>query len=371
MLAPEPLQQVERTWVLRRGRRLSYFSGCDYFRLSSHPLVVEAFHRGAERYGLNIAASRLTTGEHEVYQLLEAEIGRFFDAPSAVLVSSGYQSAQVVAQALAGAFTHALLDSRAHPSLRDAAAFLECPTVSFGHRDTPALQQAVTACGPDARPIVFTDGLFAHDGSVAPLQEYLRILPEKAFLLVDDAHGAGVLGQTGKGTPEHCGISRDRIIQTITLSKAFGAWGGAIVCSPELREKILIRSRAFAGSTAPPLPYACAALESLHLLGTDPDYRQRLRTNMNRLAATVGLAGSELSPGPIFSWRPASETDGDTLAARLFGAIIFPQWIRYPGGPATGYFRFAISSEHSPDQMRTLKETLDSFFTGQRGTLGN
>jgi len=190
MTEPEPLQQISRTYVRYRGRKLAYFSGCDYFRLASHPKVIAALQTGVKRYGLNVAASRMTTGNHVLYGELEAELAGFFGAQSALLVSSGYMTNLVAAQALAGSYSHALVDEGAHTSLADAARLLDCPVLRFKSRDAEALKQAVRRCGPQARLLVLTDGMFSHDGSAAPLAEYLEILPRDALLLVDDAHGA-------------------------------------------------------------------------------------------------------------------------------------------------------------------------------------
>src|SRR4029077_10374100 len=121
----------------------------------------------------------------------------------------------VVAQALAGNFSHALIDERSHPSLSDAARFLDCPILQFRHADVEAMAHAVSRCGPGTKLILLTDGVFSHDGSAAPLKEYLKKLPSDAVILVDDAHGAGVLGKKGRGAVEHVGIGRGRIIQTI------------------------------------------------------------------------------------------------------------------------------------------------------------
>src|SRR5208337_4673365 len=115
MTEPEPLQQVDRTYVRYRQRKLSYYSGCDYFRLASHPRVLAAVQAGARKYGLNVAASRMTTGNHALYHELEAQLADFFAAESALLVSCGYVTNLVVAQAWAGHFSHALIDAAAHP----------------------------------------------------------------------------------------------------------------------------------------------------------------------------------------------------------------------------------------------------------------
>jgi len=108
----EPLQQVDRTCVLLRGRKLSYFAGCDYFRLSSHSDVLRALREGVDRFGLNVSASRKTTGNHALYGKLEAKLAEFFSVEAAVLISNGYMTNLAVAQALAGEFTHALIDER-------------------------------------------------------------------------------------------------------------------------------------------------------------------------------------------------------------------------------------------------------------------
>src|SRR6266568_3241566 len=151
MIEPEPLQQVERTYVRLGKRKLSYFGGCDYFRLASHPKVIAALHDGADRYGLNVAASRLTTGNHALYYKLEDELAAFFAVESATLISGGYLANLVAAQALAGNFSHALIDEKAHPSLSDAVRFLDCPILRFRHREPEDLVRAVNRCGRDSK----------------------------------------------------------------------------------------------------------------------------------------------------------------------------------------------------------------------------
>ena len=363
MIEPEPLQQVDRTFVRFRGRKLSYFSGCDYFRLASHPKVVKALKMGVSRYGLSVSASRLTTGNHVLYRRLEQDLAKFFGAPSALLLGSGYLANLAVAQALSGQFSHALLDEQAHPSLSDAVRFLDCPVLRFKHRAAAELQLAVARCGPEAKLIVLTDGMFSRDGSAAPLREYLDVLPEDAQLLVDDAHGGGVLGKTGKGTLEHEGVRRERVIQTVTLSKAFGAFGGAILCTKALRECIASRSELFAGSTPLPLPLASAALQACSLLRSSRKFQERLRHNSWLAKEQLRAAGLPLpqTPGPIIALKSQGQTVGARLRRALLAGGIYPSLIRYPGGPADGYFRFVISSEHSKAQIERLTKVLASF----------
>jgi len=353
------LQQVDRTYVRFKGRKFSYFSGCDYFRLASHPRVIAALQSGLKKYGLNVASSRVTTGNHKLYRELEKKLAAFFHAEDAVLVSTGYLSNLVAAQALAGNFSHALIDERSHPSLGEAARFLECPVVQFKHRDLQSLQAAVARCGPHSKLILLTDGMFSNDGSAAPLAEYLRILPGDAMILLDDAHGAGVLGKTGQGAVEHSGVGRRRVIQTITLSKSFGVYGGAILCTRKLREKIISRSRMFIGSTPLPLPLVSAALQSVALFQSDKSLRPRLLANRDYVkTALSGADSSFATPGPIVPIIPKDSRQVARLRLALMKAGIYPALTKYPGAPANGYFRFVISSEHTRAQLDRLLKVL-------------
>jgi 7-keto-8-aminopelargonate synthetase-like enzyme len=363
MTEAESLQQVDRTCVRYRGRKLSYFSGCDYFRLASHPAVLEAMRDGLKKFGLNVAASRVTTGNHELYERLERRVAEFFDAQDALLLPSGYMTNMVVAQALAGSFSHALIDERAHVCLWDAAQFLNCPVLKFKHRDPNDLARAIRRCGIAPKPVLLTDGMFARDGSAAPLRAYLEILPKGAVILVDDAHGAGVLGQTGKGTLELECVGRRQIIQNITLSKAFGVYGGVVLGTRGLRKKILAKSRLFAGTTPLPLPLANAALAAVEILKSDKSLRQRLVRNAEYVKGALRAAGFQLptAPGPIVPLHLRHPREAAKLKQALLKARIYPPFVKYPGGPAKGYFRFVLSSEHSQEQLDNLLKVLVGF----------
>jgi len=139
MKEAEALQQFGKAQVIYRGRTLAYFAGCDYFRLARHPLVSQAAARACRTVGLSVSASRRTTGNHVLYQTLERELAKFFRAPAALLLPTGYMSDLAVGQALAGQFTHALMDARSHGSLATAARFFDCPLITFPHRNASAL----------------------------------------------------------------------------------------------------------------------------------------------------------------------------------------------------------------------------------------
>jgi 7-keto-8-aminopelargonate synthetase-like enzyme len=356
----EPLQQIDRTFVLHRGRKLSYFAGCDYFRMASHPVVLAAMREGIGKFGLNVSASRRTTGNHALYEELEHALAKFFGVEAAVLLSTGYSTNLAVAQTLAGNFTHVLADERAHLSLLDAWRMLGRKPKFFRHREMADAKVAAEKCGKAAKILLLTDGLFSHSGQVAPLADYLRLLPKNTTLLVDDAHGAGTIGKTGRGTAQFLDVPVRRIIQTITLSKAFGVYGGAVLGSRKLCGQIAATSRIFTGNTPLPLPLANAALASLKILRADPGLRRRLALNTSRVKGALEEAGLELphGPGPIVPITPRNDRERVALERRLLAAGIHPPFIRYPGGNEGGYFRFVISSEHTSAQLDALITTL-------------
>ena len=363
MNEPEPLQQVRRTYVRYQGRVLSYFAGCDYFRLGSHPQVVTAMAVGLKRYGLNVAASRLTTGNHPLYPVLERQLAQYFQVEAALLTPTGYTANLIAAQGLAGGFSHALLDEKAHVSLADAAQFLDCPVLRFQHRDVKSFEATLARCGRGARPVVLTDGMFSNGGTVAPLRAYRKLLPRDALILVDDAHGAGTVGEHGRGAVEMEGLDPSQMVQCVTLSKAFGVYGGAILGTDKLRQQIMARSRMFLGSTPLPLPLAHAALTAVKILKRDGSLRRRLRENTNFVKSDLRAAGMKLpdAPGPIIPVRLPSANRNAALRRALLKAGIFPSFIRYGCGQTEGYFRFVISSEHSSKQLRQLIEVLKDF----------
>ncbi|NLH73010.1 MAG: aminotransferase class I/II-fold pyridoxal phosphate-dependent enzyme [Verrucomicrobia bacterium] len=360
----ETLSWTDEFHVLYRGRELLCFAGCDYLRLSAHPAVRSAINDTLARHGLTVAASRITTGNHQLYSRLEQELARFANAETAVLAPNGYTANLIATQAVAGKVTHVLVDERAHASLLDAARLLECPIATFKHRHVDDLKRQLNHLPASARPLVMTDGLFAGDGSIAPLKEQIAVLPPTGWLLLDDAHGFGVLGKHGRGTPEWSGAQSKQVIQTVSLSKAVGVFGGAILTSHAHAERILSGSRLFAGSTPMPLPLVGGALAALKVLNADSARRKRLVHNAARIKNAIRSAGIALpdTPAPIVSVQIDSAPSAvDRFRRHLLAHGIYPTSARYPGTAASNRFRFVISSEHSVEQIDQLAKALVTF----------
>jgi len=354
------LQSIDRTQIRFRGRRLTFFGGCDYFRMASHPRVLRAAQSAMKQYGLNVAASRYTTGNHKLYDQLEAILSTAFQSAGVLLVANGYSTNLVVAQTLAKSFTHILIDEKAHPSLKDAADIFRGPKHSFRHRDPDDVRRQVARLPAEARTILLTDGVFGYDGGTAPLRAYRKVMPGNSWMLVDEAHAAGVLGENGRGTFELEGIRPVRGIRTLTLSKAFGAYGGAILGSRLFCNQATVASRLLAGSTPFPLPMAAAAIRSVQIVMSQSSARQRLQKSVRLVRESLRQAGHHLPdyPSPVITLYPDSGKSARRWEKRLLTNNIHPPWIRYPGGPARGFFRFAISCRHSQEQLLHLIRAL-------------
>lgn len=354
LLAPAGLNEV---WW--RGRKLLHFSGCDYFRLTHDVRLAVAARAALTQIGLNVAASRRTTGDRALYHQLEAALARFFKAPTALLVADGYLAPIAAGQALAGEFSHVFLDELAHGALIDAAAALGGSLNIFPHRDAAALKKFLSRLPLSARPIVLTDGMFSHDGSVAPLAAYQKILPRNGWLLVDDAHGAGLLGAHGRGSVELEKVSRRHLIQCATLSKAFGAFGGVVLAAPAVREKIWARSRSLAGATPVPPPLAGAALAAVKILSTAAARRKKIFANTAWLRQKLRAAGWDIKslPGPIIRLPVLSAEAEHRLEKNLLAAGIYPPFLKY-GAVKHGTFRFVISSAHTREQLQRVVDVL-------------
>ncbi len=362
-----PLESAGPNEVWLHGRKFTHFSGCDYFRLTHNPRLTAAAKKELAATGLNVAASRLTTGDRAVYHRLEAELAKFFHCESAIVLSDGYRSPLALAQAFAGDFTHAFIDELAHGASLDAAQMLGCSVKKFPHRNPSALKKFLVRGGKNFRPVILTDGMFSADGSVAPLHAYLKMLPRSGMIFVDDAHGVGLLGANGRGSLEVENISDGRVIQCGTLSKAFGAFGGFIVGSRAVREKIMARSRSYAGATPLPPPLAGAALASLKILFGNKSRRKKAAVNTIWLRARLRAVGWEVTdtPGPIVRLPILDSAEESCLKKMLLAAGIYPPFLKY--GPAKhGTFRFVISSEHRRAHLQKLVTVLENFISVSR-----
>ncbi len=361
MLGPE-ITPVEDNYVLFEGKKLLYFGGTDYHRFSRHPQIRKAAARAADQYGLSPTGSRATTGNHPLYQELEREIAQFFATEAALVTPCGYLANAILLQTIGNDFERLFIDQGAHSSLVDAARQTGKPLVFFHHRSVNDLAARLQEfCSPDCRPLILTDGVFPAVGEIAPLQEYAELVRHySGKLLIDDAHGMGVLGKNGRGSAEEAGLPKDIFFQTGTLSKAFGTFGGVITGNTTLIQKIQQRSAAFIVSTGIPLPVAAAAFQAVRYLREYPGLIRQLRHKTSYVKEQLNRLGFHFprTPIPIISLSFPEEEKNQRLSQLLLENEIFPSFNQYPGAPAGGHFRFVISSQHTEGQISRLLNTI-------------
>lgn len=365
----QPLRFLDATHVHFNGRELLYFGGGNYLGLSWHPAVRRACAKAARAGPLQTGASRATTGEHFAYRHLELRLARYFRVEDAAYVGTGYLAPIAATHVLRESITHVLLDDRAHACVVDAALVSGRTPIPFRHGDARDLRSRLKAISARAIPLVACDGTFGTRGGCSPLDAYLGALPRHGWLLVDDAHGAGAVGPVGRGVCAMFGLNDPRIIQTISLAKAFGVSGGAVLGGENFIARLRSKAEGFVGSTSPLLPAVAALDAALGVLEKSRRLVDRLQTNARRLHEELhrqtipsrAPANAEIISDPrtpVVGFYPTTPARAEKLRRALLRDGIFPPFIRYPGGPASGFFRFAVMAQHRQAEIQQLARTI-------------
>jgi 7-keto-8-aminopelargonate synthetase-like enzyme len=354
------LHFVDARQVQVGRRRLLYFSGSDYLGLGRHPRVLRAMRRCLDAGWTHPGASRATTGDHPVYLDAERALARYFRQPAAALVPCGYVAPLAAVQALRPRATHVLLDDAAHACMKDAAALSGLPLRAFPHGGLRVLGAAVRSLGRQARPLLLTDGVFGTRGGLAPLADYLAALPRRGWMLVDDAHGAGTAGPGGRGAAAHYGIEDERVLLAISLAKAFGVSGGAVLGPAPILEELRSRAAAYVGTTSIPLAVAAGIRAAASVLRSEPERVRRLQESARRLHELLPRhpAVSNHPLTPVTAIVPESAAQAGCVCDALLAAGIFPPFIRYLSGPASGFFRLALNTVHTVRDIERLAQAV-------------
>ena len=359
---PEPPSAApDSAEVVVEGRRLVNFCGNDYLGLSRHPEVAAALQEAALRWGVGSGASHLVTGHGLEHERLEEALAAFVGRERALLFSTGYMANLAVLAALAGRGDRVLLDRLCHASLIDGALLSGARLQRYPHADAAAAERMLRASSRTT--LLVTDGLFSMDGDLAPLAELSAAAGrEGAQLIVDDAHGLGVLGRSGRGTLEHLGITSERVPVLVgTLGKAFGTFGAFVAGSAVLIETLIQRARSYIYTTALPHALAAAARAALDVSQREGWRRERvlaLTARFRGAAATRGvpLSASRTPIQPIVVGSPEA-----ALAAsrHMMDAGFWVAAIRPPTVPAgTARLRITLSAAHDEAQIDRLADAL-------------
>jgi 8-amino-7-oxononanoate synthase len=344
------------------GRTLVDFSSNDYLGLARHPQLAAAMGASAKAAGAGSAASHLVTGHGTEHQRLEEELAAFTRRERALLFSTGYMANLAVMSALAGRGERILLDRLSHASLIDGARLAGADLHRYRHADAEAAARALDE-DPARTALIGTDGVFSMDGDLAPLAALARAARRAdAWLVVDDAHGLGVLGASGRGTLEECAVSGAEVPVLIgTLGKAFGSFGAFVAGEAALIEYLIQKARSYIYTTALPQPVAAATRKALELAQTEDWRRTRLAAlveRFRRLALEarlpLGVSRTPIQPIVLGSEAAVLAAQRDLEAEGLWVVAIRPPTV--PQG--TARLRVTLTAAHSEAQIDQLIEAL-------------
>jgi len=343
------------------GQEVLAFCSNDYLGLASHPRIVAAAIEAASRYGVGEGASHLLTGHSVVHERLEENLAGFMKMPRALLFSTGYQANIGAVTALAGPEDAVFSDALNHASLIDGVRLSRARVVRYPHADLGFLSGALAESGARTK-LVVTDGVFSMDGDIAPLPALLDLCERHdAWLLVDDAHGFGVIGPEGGGSPAHFGLRSPRLVYVGTLGKAAGVAGAFVAGAAEMVETVLQRARTYIYTTAAPAMLAAAVETSLQLI-RDGEWR---REHLRKLIAALKweLRGSPgaltLSDTPIQPLVLGGNSQAVRASAELRERGILVPAIRPPTVPeGTARLRISLSAAHSEQEVLRLAAAL-------------
>ncbi|MGA2363953.1 MAG: 8-amino-7-oxononanoate synthase [Steroidobacteraceae bacterium] len=347
------------------GRELLNFCNNDYLGLRTHPSLIEAAAACMRRDGFGAGAAHLLTGHSREHHALEAELAAFTGRERALLFSSGYMANLGVISALSARHDGVLADRLNHASLLDGARLSGARLRRYAHLDALSAR-AILERHPDTALIV-TDGVFSMDGDIAPLRELAALAQQYgAWLMVDDAHGLGVLGALGRGSLEHCAVDARAVpILVGTLGKALGSFGAFVAGDAALIDTLIQRARSYVYTTALPPAIAAATRAALRLVQHEPWRRERLRSLVQRFRAGAASHGLPLmaSSTPIQPLLIGESARALRLSEALEKCGFWVGAIRPPTVPrGSARLRVTLSAAHSEADVDALLQALAAQF---------
>jgi 8-amino-7-oxononanoate synthase len=269
--------------VIVEGRKMIMLGSNNYLGLTSHPRVKEAAIAAVKKYGSGCAGSRFLNGTLDIHVQLEEKLAKFFRKENALTFSTGYQTNLGIISSLAGKDDVVVIDKLDHASILDACRLSYAEVKKFKHNDMHSLEYVLSKCG-DKGKLVVVDGVYSMEGDIAPLPDIVKVCKKYgARLMVDDAHGVGVLGRTGRGTAEHFGIEKDVDVIMGTYSKSMASIGGFVAASEDVIHYVKHTSRPLIFSASPPPASVASVIAALDIIDQEPDRRERLWHNTHKM----------------------------------------------------------------------------------------
>lgn len=353
--------------LLLEGREVLNFSSNNYLGLANHPALREAAKEAIDRYGCGSGASRLISGNMTLHEELESKIAELKGTKSALVFNSGFQANTGILSTLVGEGDLILSDALNHASIIDGCRLSRARVVVYSHCDVDSLESALKNSPPAGRKLIVTESLFSMDGDGAPLAAIVE-LAEKygAMLMVDEAHATGVFEPDGAGVVANLGLSKRVPVQMGTLGKALGGFGAYVAGSSTLRELLINRCRSFIFTTSLPPAVLAVAIAAIDIVKKEPERRQALRNNCERLREGLKGLGYSLgnSKSQILPLIIGDAARCIQLSERLLERDLFAQGIRPPTvAPGTSRLRLTLMATHTQEHIHQALEVFKAVKT--------
>ena len=363
LLHPRTLEGPQRARARYDGRDVINLASNNYLGLADHPRLNEAAARAATELGAGSGAVRTIAGQMTIHRELERRFADFKHAEDALMFQSGFTSNSGTVAALLGKEDVIVSDRLNHASIIDGARLSRAEIQVFEHKDPEHADRLLAETArPGRRQLLVSDTVFSMDGDIAPLPALVEVAEHRgAIMMVDDAHGTGVLGDGGSGTVDHFGLHGRVDIQVGTLSKAIGVLGGFIAGPGHLIEWLQNRGRPYLFSTSAPPSVVMACMAALDVLRDEPDRLEQLRSNTTMFKDGLRALGLDTgaSETPITPVIAGEAQTAQTLARRLFEEGVFAPAIVFPTVPLDrARVRTIVTADHTQDDLR---EALDVF----------
>lgn len=358
------VESPQASHITMDGRDYLAFSSNDYLGLANHPDLIRAACEGAQQYGVGAGASHLIHGHSAAHHSLEDALAQFTGFPGALLFSTGYMANIGVVAALAGREDVIFADKLNHASLNDAALLSRAKFIRYPHLDLAALEQRLAGAAA-RRKLVITDAVFSMEGDIAPIRQLVALCGKyHALLLLDDAHGFGVLGQQGRGSlflPDGNTVHSPHIVYMATLGKAAGVFGAFVAAQMEVIETLIQTARSYIYTTATPPLLSHALLTSLKRIEQDEWRREALMRNIQQLQQGLQSSPWKLLPSgtPIQPLLAGQSDEAVRISQALRERGILVPAIRPPTVPqGTARLRISLSAAHQPQDIMRLTQAL-------------
>jgi len=344
--------------VVMNEKKFLLFSSNNYLGLATDSRLKKKATEAIQKYGTGAGGSRLTTGNFDIHEQLECEIADFKKTEAAIVFSSGYLANVGVISSVMKAGDTIFSDAWNHASIIDGCRLSHAKTIVYQHADMADLERKLRQSHGDGKKLIVTDGVFSMDGDIAPLPEIVALAQEyKAYIMVDDAHATGVLGNNGRGTADYFGLKDDIDYTVGTLSKALGAEGGFVATSSIAKSFLLNNARSFIFQTALAPSAIEAAREGISILQNEPERRGQLLKNAQYVRVQLAHCGFEVRGGetPIISVIIGGAHEAMQFSEKLLDEGIFIPAIRPPTVPkGSSRLRITVMATHTIEQLNTV-----------------